>query len=1074
MVAKSTGFSLDPLRAKQLGFLAVGLSGSRAYQSLQRQFASTCDWDFVSVVEMKSDIIRLVHHKKDELRELVGIVQLEDFPWGLLEDPNNSNEDWEVIRFSGWAHDGSKRSLKIWSEEHIRDIAPQDSPCRFGVLSAKTIRYMRTKHPRDGNRLSVYQPLRLAENLSVLIDLDFVAGDEDPTALTPGVTSDLFLSSCTLFERSEGAAQSVKWALMRKWRALAEAPDMESLIPGFIGHAAFNTETLNRLRNELTKGPSAVPVGGTVSSSSSSAGSQSESPSSGSSITSESQNDDVNDYGVVSFLPIEEKQISKFLQYESSVSAAPHPRVHQKGEFEFRPISEKYYPSSFTSNSQGSFGEIRVVSAESKCGWSEWKPVFVKSGPHANDELVAFPTVQDHFPPSSLQQLAAVDQDAQMLFYGLFDGKTLGQIRLEYYLQSRSFLSEKGFRSAVGWFVDLELRRAERVLDTYARSIDFNPDPTSCPEQRIHRFYHSRLQSDARFLEVYSERCLDVLGVPSPKQEFTTSDFLNTPLTINGVSYPPLRHHFDRATHLLDPNRQGGLSDLPIAFGFGDGHGGNLMVAEDSKGSKATAMYIDYEVSGFHSPFLDNAKSIYNDAFFHALYADLLSDDTTRSSFNNAGATVSWNMRAHALDINYKLRADTLAKSVAAVKFQYVLLPIFDLVNGHDTAKANLSLDVLSSALFTCALLTRNFQQRPDVFFLNLAIGVRLATELSEVLSETFGWDGLPVVGGISTQDNQLQLLSATEEPQYVAPEWAEGLDMQFLSFLFSSNLQPDDVILKRADDTYKLQHRFSRTALESEGAIIQRISKARRDGMAVSPHTCIRESIFAEPRIDHHFAYNDIMTELEEDKSRLLVDGGCCMGTDIRKLVLDGYPPENILGLDLENRYFDVGRTLYNEDLSTTKLRFHKADLVDPKFPSKFPELKDRFYFVHSANVIHLFGFGEQEIFFRNLVHLVKPAGTIWGRQVGLNEDDEERYKQPEGKGARFTISDFREMALQAGNWREQDVRYEARLVKYDDIRVKRKDKAWVLQWLLKVPVDKWKGIRDAEGSARVVEEEA
>jgi hypothetical protein len=46
------------------------------------------------------------------------------------------------------------------------------------------------------------------------------------------------------------------------------------------------------------------------------------------------------------------------------------------------------------------------------------------------------------------------------------------------------------------------------------------------------------------------------------------------------------------------------------------------MVTEDSASPGIT--YIDYEVSGFHSPFLDMAKSIYNDCFFNVLYADLL------------------------------------------------------------------------------------------------------------------------------------------------------------------------------------------------------------------------------------------------------------------------------------------------------------------------------------------------------------------------------------------------------------------------------------------------------------------
>lgn len=156
---------------------------------------------------------------------------------------------------------------------------------------------------------------------------------------------------------------------------------------------------------------------------------------------------------------------------------------------------------------------------------------------------------------------------------------------------------------------------------------------------------------------------------------------------------------------------------------------------------------------------------------------------------------------------------------------------------------------------------------------------------------------------------------------------------------------------------------------------------------------------------------------------------------------------------------YFDVGRTLYNEDLATTKLHFQQADMINPDFPTKYPDLRDRFQFVHSANVIHLFEVAGQEIFFRNLVHLVAPGDTIWGRQVGLAEEFEEGYRQPVGKGARFTINEFRDLVLDVGNWDEKDAQYEAQLVKYDEIWAQRQDKAWVLQWSVKVPVGKESG---------------
>ena len=93
------------------------------------------------------------------------------------------------------------------------------------------------------------------------------------------------------------------------------------------------------------------------------------------------------------------------------------------------------------------------------------------------------------------------------------------------------------------------------------------------------------------------------------------------------------------------------------------------------------------------------------------------------------------------------------------------------------------------------------------------------------------------------------------------------------------------------------------------------------------------------------------------------------------------------------------------------------------------------------------------------------------WGRQVGLADDFGVGHHQLEGKGARFTIDEFRKLALRAGGWGETEARYEAQLVKYGEIRAEHQYKAWVLQWSVKVPVEKERGRE--RGFFRVIEEE-
>ena len=57
-----------------------------------------------------------------------------------------------------------------------------------------------------------------------------------------------------------------------------------------------------------------------------------------------------------------------------------------------------------------------------------------------------------------------------------------------------------------------------------------------------------------------------------------------------------------------------------------------------------------------------------------------------------------------------------------------------------------------------------------------------------------------------------------------------------------------------------------------------------------IAPFTCIRECLFAESRIDQHFKYPLVLARGRTAKETL-IDVGCCMGTDIRTLITDGYP---------------------------------------------------------------------------------------------------------------------------------------------------------------------------------------
>ena len=173
-----------------------------------------------------------------------------------------------------------------------------------------------------------------------------------------------------------------------------------------------------------------------------------------------------------------------------------------------------------------------------------------------------------------------------------------------------------------------------------------------------------------------------------------------------------------------------------------------------------------------------------------------------------------------------------------------------------------------------------------------------------------------------------------------------------------------------------------------------------------------------------------------------------------------------------ISSGFVQLGYNLYNDRPEDLGVRFLEIDVLDQDFFQKCKKFAGKFDLVHSANVIHLFDESQQASFIRALAFLVKPGGLVWGRQVGLEDpsDDEKTihraFRQPEGKGVRFTMVQFRQLWLRATGWDPTSIVYDAELVPYEELRVRKDDKRFVLQWSVRAPMD------HHAGTGRVVDE--
>lgn len=136
-------------------------------------------------------------------------------------------------------------------------------------------------------------------------------------------------------------------------------------------------------------------------------------------------------------------------------------------------------------------------------------------------------------------------------------------------------------------------------------------------------------------------------------------------------------------------------------------------------------------------------------------------------------------------------------------------------------------------------------------------------------------------------------------------------------------------------------------------------------------------------------------------------------VGTDARKLVYDGYPGANIVGIDIVQRYMDIGHELYN-DADTCAIHFLDAD------PFKLPadtcdnalgdtplsqvtdlsQLRGSVTHVYAGALFHLFSEQKQyDLAYRLALLLkVRPGAAVFGRHEGFQEarkiDDPSQWK--------------------------------------------------------------------------------
>ncbi|KAI0371999.1 hypothetical protein BV20DRAFT_992286 [Pilatotrama ljubarskyi] len=192
----------------------------------------------------------------------------------------------------------------------------------------------------------------------------------------------------------------------------------------------------------------------------------------------------------------------------------------------------------------------------------------------------------------------------------------------------------------------------------------------------------------------------------------------------------------------------------------------------------------------------------------------------------------------------------------------------------------------------------------------------------------------------------------------------------------------------------------------EDDEKLRARILDVQKRAYAQYPYPCIRGFHFVNLMMPRNAIYPTVL-EAGKRGTTLFLDLGCCMGTDLRKLVYDGYPASQVLGCDLRPEYIQLGYELFG-DADKCPIRFFTSNAFDlpttvqdsdtnPTPPPPTPatvtdlaQLRGSLTHIYTGALFHLFDEETQYGLAVRLATLLKrrPGAVVFGRHQGLQEE--------------------------------------------------------------------------------------
>ncbi|KAI0165843.1 hypothetical protein GGR57DRAFT_448977, partial [Xylariaceae sp. FL1272] len=166
----------------------------------------------------------------------------------------------------------------------------------------------------------------------------------------------------------------------------------------------------------------------------------------------------------------------------------------------------------------------------------------------------------------------------------------------------------------------------------------------------------------------------------------------------------------------------------------------------------------------------------------------------------------------------------------------------------------------------------------------------------------------------------------------------------------------------------------------------MEHVLRIRDRAWEIRAWPCIGLAFFLTPQLSRSPVYPEVLDRVKN--GRTLMDIGPFLGHDLRRLVYDGAPSDNLYGVDIVN-FYDLGYEFFR-DREHFKGKFIEANFLSTS-SDELTALKERkVSVIVISQVLHQWGWDDQVKATEALVAFTEPSSMIVGNMVG-NEKAQE-----------------------------------------------------------------------------------